>query len=867
MITTTACRKRSPFSGAAVAWSLAVVFLLAVASPPLYACDDGTAVPNPGDNPGLVADCKVLLALRDELAGTGSLNWDPQLAMTSWHGIHVTGSPGRVTVLIIARQVAGAIPAQLGQLAELERLDLSRNQLTGPIPVELGQLTGLEWLGLSGNQLTGLIPAELGQLTQLQTLSLAGNQLAGAIPAELSQLSRLEQLGLGGNQLTGSIPPELGQLTQLQLLSLADNQLTGEIPAQLGQLTQLQRLFLSDNQLTGVIPVQLGQLSALLELDLSSNQLAGVIPAELGQLSQLWHLYLQHNQLTGEVPAELGQLAQLLRLDLSSNQLTGPIPIELSQLTRLLELSLADNQLTGSIPGELGQMTQLWALHLQRNQLTGSIPAELGRFFQLHELHLYSNQLTGEIPAQLGQLTELLELHLQHNQLTGTIPEELGQLSNLREFSFRGNRLAGLIPQELRHLPDLYVLNLEASWVAPGQMKVFWDDSGDPTASYEYRLFDPVQRWTGWAEIADSETMLGADEEETIEWTLTISPAYSVDRFRIVYSAIEIRARNREGTSSEAIAIVRALEGSGITSNTDQPQVDIPYCLEHQFRLFWENTPCATVAVLPQVVMGVLGINTAQTEIILTNRDPDPDACEVALLFHQGTSEAPEVSFNDPGGRLVGHNFYLTSLPRGGAQIFTLTPTDADQLVIGAVWVFARSPCSVDSLQVQGRYLLRNRIDGEIEEIFSVSGQGPQEWLGDGDCQVLTGIFGTGRDVGFASVTSNPEQGAPLDTWLHFRSFDLEGNLIGNPPSVEISGAQSAIFPWSFEEPTIIEMCLDVPEPVSDSLADGTTDSNFYISTLAVGVMQTAISQQWTDEAFADVFPAGSPSAWSDPGP
>ena len=265
--------------------------------------------------------------------------------------------------------------------------------------------------------------------------------------------------------------------------------------------------------------------------------------------------------------------------------------------------------------------------------------------------------------------------------------------------------------------------------------------------------------------------------------------------------------------------------------------------------------------------MGPLGGNIAQTEIIITNRDPSPQSCEVAMLFHQGTSGGPEVSFNEPFGQLVGHNLLRTSLSRGGAQIFTLTPTDAEQLIVGAVWVFVQSPCSVDSLQVQGRYLLRNRIDGEIEEIFSVSGQGPQEWLGDGDCQVLTGIFGTGRDVGFASVTSNPEKGAPPGTWLHFRSFDLEGNLIGNPPSGEISGAQSAFFPWSFEEPTIIEMCLDVPEPVSGSLADGTTDSNFYISTLAVGVMQTEISQQWTDEIFVDVFPAGSPSAWSDPGP
>ena len=823
MSQTPVCWKRSPLPGTTAVWSLAAVLLLTAVSPPLYACEDGTAVPDPGDNPGLVADCKVLIAIRDELDGTGSLNWDPQLAITSWRGIGVTGSPGRVTKLFTYRyQVAGVIPGQLGQLSQLQTLILSDNQLTGEIPAELSQLSQLQWLHLSDNQLTGEIPAELSQLSQLQDLALDGNRLMGEIPAELGRLSPLQRLYLDHNQLTGAIPAELGQLIALRELRLQHNQLTGEIPAELGQLSYL---------------------SFLEELHLSDNQLTGEIPVQLSQLSQLTELFLDHNQLTGEIPAELARLTHLRKLHLSDNQLKGEIPVELTRLARLE-----------------------W-LGLDHNQLTGEIPAELGRLSRLQGLYLSSNQLTGGVPTELGQLTALRELHLQHNQLTGEIPVELSQLPYLRQFSFRGNRLAGPIPQELRHLPDLYVLNLAASWVAPGQMKVFWDDSGDPTASYEYRLFDPVQRWTGWAEIADSEITLGADEEETIEWTLTVSPDYSVDRFRIVYGHIEIRARNREGTSPQAIAIVRALEGSGITSNTDQPQVDIPYCLEHQFRLFWENTPCATVAVLPQVVMGVLGGNTAQTEIILTNRDPGPDACEVALLFHQGTSEAPEVSFNDPAGRLVGHNFYLTSLPRGGAQIFTLTPTDADQLVIGAVWVFARSPCSVDSLQVQGRYLLRNRIDGEIEEIFSVSGQGPQEWLGDGDCQILTGIFGTGRDVGFASVTSNPEQGAPPDTWLHFRSFDLEGKLIGNPPSVEISGAHSAFFPWSFEEPIIIEMCLDVPDPVAGSLADGTTDSNFYISTLAVGVMQTEISQQWTDESFVDVFPSGSSSAWTGSGP
>ena len=62
-------------------WGLAAVFLLAAASPNLQACDGGAAVPDPENNSGLVADCKVLLGIRDELTGTGYLNWDTRLAM------------------------------------------------------------------------------------------------------------------------------------------------------------------------------------------------------------------------------------------------------------------------------------------------------------------------------------------------------------------------------------------------------------------------------------------------------------------------------------------------------------------------------------------------------------------------------------------------------------------------------------------------------------------------------------------------------------------------------------------------------------------------------------------------------------------
>ena len=134
-------------------------------------CRNGVVVPDPDDDPGLVGDCLVLYKIRATLAGTASLNWNGDTALTSWQGIRVTGNPGRVQMLLLADlSLDGTMPAALGELRELRRIDLDGNSLTGEIPSELGEKSNLDDLYLDGNSLTGGIPEALGNLSNLNVL-------------------------------------------------------------------------------------------------------------------------------------------------------------------------------------------------------------------------------------------------------------------------------------------------------------------------------------------------------------------------------------------------------------------------------------------------------------------------------------------------------------------------------------------------------------------------------------------------------------------------------------------------------------------------------------------------------------------------
>ena len=229
-------------------------------------CSSSTVVADAGNEPGLVGDCEALLGLRDALAGTGTLNWGEDRAITSWDGVTVGGTPKRVTVLNLRNKgLTGVVPVGLGELTGLEELLLGNNQLTGEIPVELGDLVNLRKLQLRYNSLSGEIPAELGSLSALTVLWLHSNRLTGEIPVELGDLSDLEELWLNTNQLSGPVPWELGELSELTSLQLRGNSFAGCLRPSLRDIgdNDLSRLGLTYCTESGRVPAP-GDLSVTL---------------------------------------------------------------------------------------------------------------------------------------------------------------------------------------------------------------------------------------------------------------------------------------------------------------------------------------------------------------------------------------------------------------------------------------------------------------------------------------------------------------------------------------------------------------------------------------------------------------------------
>ena len=343
--------------------------------------------------------------------------------------------------IAVRKALVGQISPSLLALEHLVYLDLSNNELEGStsrLPEFLGSLKSLKYLNLSGILFRGGVPPQLGNLSELQHLDLSS--MGGTNSTDLSWLTRLSSLQyLNLNKVNLSTvedwPHVMNMIPSLRVLDISSCSLASanqSLPHL--NLTKLEELDASGNSFNHPMETSwFRNITSLTCLNLRSTSLYGRIPDTLGDMASLQVLDLSNYNGDDKnmriMTTDMKSLCNLEVLNLGSAQFYGDITQLFKNLPRcspnkLQVLDLGGNQLSGMLLRWIGQLTSLVLLDLGWNNITGPLPMSVGQFTGLRTLDLSCNHLTGHVPYEIGMLTNLTSLYLNNNELDGVIMEK-----------------------------------------------------------------------------------------------------------------------------------------------------------------------------------------------------------------------------------------------------------------------------------------------------------------------------------------------------------------------------------------------------------------------------------------------------------
>ncbi|GMN52789.1 hypothetical protein TIFTF001_021935 [Ficus carica] len=413
---------------------------------------------------------------------------------------NLTIFPSLKGVILSGNQYNETVPETIGQLPQLESLQLDGNSLEGVITeAHFSKLTKLCSLDLSDNSLTLKINDHWVPPFQLDSILLRSCKLA-QFPRWLQTQIKFSWLDISNSEISDSIPDWLWDISpKCWMMDLSNNQIHGKIKSYSLEFQGLPMIDLSSNKLEGSIPsflfnvgalnlstnrfsrlssiCNVTNVSPLSFLDISFNQLSGDIPDCWSPFKELKVLSLANNKLSGEIPISIGSITEIETLHLGNNSLTKELTSSMKNCTNLMALGVEENRLEGPIPTWIGEsLTELIVLSLRSNHFSGSIPSQFSRKVELvwkgkvskfdkilglvKSIDLSSNKLSGEIPTEITELIQLVSLNLSRNKFIRRIPSEIGKLALLDALDLSNNLLSGGIPSSLTEVARLNVLDL-----------------------------------------------------------------------------------------------------------------------------------------------------------------------------------------------------------------------------------------------------------------------------------------------------------------------------------------------------------------------------------------------------------------------
>lgn len=232
------------------------------------------------------------------------------------------------------------LPVGLRKLQHLTTLNLSKNKLENESLDIITQIRSLRELRLADNALHGMLTPQLGNLENLEILDVSNNAIT-ALPPNSDENAKLRVLNVAGNKML-SLRFELLVSLPLVEVNAARNRLAGALfPACISGLLHLKILDVANNALTAIVERGDIEFPSLQSLDLTENRLIQM--PEMLKWTELLTLVVAGNRLTS-VPESIVPLKKLKNVDLSRNDIRK-LDERLGLMDTLTMLRIANNPL------------------------------------------------------------------------------------------------------------------------------------------------------------------------------------------------------------------------------------------------------------------------------------------------------------------------------------------------------------------------------------------------------------------------------------------------------------------------------------------------------------------------------------------